>query len=152
MNMQTMIRPVDSSDHNDWLRMWTAYLEFYEQELSEETTATTWKALLKPAGHDCLVAVDSDTRKLVGFVTYLFHASTWTQRGYCYLEDLYVVPESRRHGTGTCLINAVVDVARSRKVSRVYWHTDQENATAQHLYRKVAKQSGMLQFRISTES
>lgn len=127
-------------------------MEFYDQELSEETTSTTWKTLLKPAGHGCLVAVNSESRKLVGFVTFLFHASTWTQRGYCYLEDLYVVPESRSRGTGTCLINAVVDVARSRKVTRVYWHTDQENAIAQSLYRKVATQSGMIQFRISTDS
>ncbi len=150
--MQALIRPISSSDHADWLAMWNQYLAFYDQDLAATTTAKTWKTLLATSGHDCLVAVDPTNQKPIGFVTYLFHASTWTQRGYCYLEDLFVAPQSRRSGAGTALIQAVVDVARHRKVARVYWHTDEKNKTAQQLYRKVALKSDAIQFRITTDS
>ncbi len=151
MNMQTQIRPIGSSDHADWLSMWNDYLAFYEQELTPEVTAKTWKTLVTPSGHDCLVAMDAQTQKTIGFVTYLFHASTWTERGYCYLEDLYVKPQSRRCGSASSLVQAVVDVARHRKVTRVYWHTDQKNTVALKLYQKLAQQSDMIQFRITTD-
>lgn len=150
--MPTQIRPVASNDHAQWLAMWDGYLAFYQQELKPETTATTWKGLLSPGGHDCLVAVDAESLKLIGFVTYLFHASTWTDRGYCYLEDLYVTQQRRGSGAGTSLINAVVGVARHRKVSRVYWHTGETNDVANSLYQKVAKQQDMIQFRVATQS
>lgn len=149
--MPTPIRPISSSDHADWLSMWNDYLAFYEQELPPEITAKTWKRLVTPSGHDCLLAIDAQTKEAVGFVTYLFHASTWTDRGYCYLEDLYVKPQSRRCGAATSLVQAVVAVARHRKVSRVYWHTDQKNKDAQQLYQKIAQQSDMIQFRITTD-
>jgi ribosomal protein S18 acetylase RimI-like enzyme len=149
--MTTLIRPISSSDHADWLVLWNEYLAFYEQDLAAATTAKTWKTLVSTSGHDCLVAIDPQTQKPIGFVTYLFHASTWTDRGYCYLEDLYVKPQSRRCGAGAALIQAVVDVASHRRVTRVYWHTDEKNKTAQQLYEKVAQKSDALQFRITTD-
>ena len=149
--MKIAIRPISSSDHADWLAMWNDYLAFYEQNLPPEITAKTWKTLVTPAGHDCLVAADTQTQKTLGFVTYFFHASTWTERGYCYLEDLYVQPESRRCGAGTSLIQAVVDVARHRKVKRVYWHADEKNKIAQQVYQQMAQQSDTIQFRITTD-
>ena len=95
--------------------------------------------------------MDAKTQETLGFVTYLFHASTWTERGYCYLEDLYVQPKSRRCGAGTSLIRAVADVARHRKVERVYWHIDEKNKIAQQVYQKIAQQSDMIQFRITAD-
>lgn len=149
--MKIAIRPISSSDHADWLAMWNDYLAFYEQDLPPEITAKTWKTLVTPSGHDCLVATDAQTKETLGFVTYLFHASTWTERGYCYLEDLYVKPKSRRCGAGSSLIQAVADVARHRKVKRVYWHVNEKNTIAQQAYRKMAQQSDMIQFRITTD-
>ena len=35
-------------------------------------------------------------RELVGFATYLFHRSSWSLTCYCYLEDLFVAPDSAR--------------------------------------------------------
>ncbi len=131
--------------------MWDDYLDFLGQDLPPEITAKTWKTLVTPSGHDCLVAMDTQTQETLGFVTYLFHASTWTERGYCYLEDLYVKPESRRCGVGTSLIQAVVDVARRRKVKRVYWHTEEKNKVAQRVYQRMAQQSDMIQFRITAD-
>lgn len=39
------IRPLQLADHEDWRRLWTAYLEFYETVLPEETYQLSWKRL-----------------------------------------------------------------------------------------------------------
>ena len=30
------IRPIEPGDYDDWRRLWTAYLEFYEASVSDE--------------------------------------------------------------------------------------------------------------------
>ncbi|MEO1200616.1 MAG: GNAT family N-acetyltransferase [Pseudomonadota bacterium] len=44
----------------------------------------------------------------------------------------------RGGGVGRALIEAVSDAANARGVSRVYWQTQEFNATARALYDKVA--------------
>ncbi|QDT09909.1 GNAT family N-acetyltransferase [Planctomycetes bacterium K23_9] len=148
--MEFPIRPVSSSDHAEWLLLWNDYLAFYNEGIAPATTANTWKKFHNPGGHDCLVAIEASSLKVIGFVTYLFHPSTWTDTGYCYLEDLFVAELFRKSGAGTSLIKAVAGVARQRKVSRVYWYTDDANEVAKNLYRKVGQQSDSVQFRIAT--
>jgi len=40
------VRPLEQTDHADWRRLWTAYLEFYNTTVSEEVYATTWHRLI----------------------------------------------------------------------------------------------------------
>ena len=40
-----VVRPLEKSDHADWRRLWTAYLEFYEATVPEEVYETTWRRL-----------------------------------------------------------------------------------------------------------
>ena len=40
------IRTLKETDHADWRRMWTAYLEFYETSVPEEVYEATWARLL----------------------------------------------------------------------------------------------------------
>jgi ribosomal protein S18 acetylase RimI-like enzyme len=80
-------------------------------------------------------------------VHWLYHRSTWTTGDYCYLQDLFVAPESRKGGAGTALIQHVYDHARARNASRVYWLTHKTNEAGISLYRKVADESGFIQFR-----
>ena len=60
-----------------------------------------------PVGCASLVLHDMDTR---------MHLSPW-------LASVYVDPEHRRHGTGTALVQRVVDEARALSVSILYLYT-----------------------------
>jgi GNAT superfamily N-acetyltransferase len=84
---------------------------------------------------------------LVGIVHYLFHRSTWTIGDYCYLQDLFTAPEARGQGAGRALIEAVYDRAEAAGASRVYWLTQETNATARALYDTVADRPGFIQYR-----
>jgi GNAT superfamily N-acetyltransferase len=85
-----------------------------------------------------LVAVDADDRP-IGLAHLVFHGSTWSAVGYCYLEDLYVDPHHRGGRTARTLLDAVYAEARSRGAERVYWHTQSFNAAARSLYDTVAQ-------------
>lgn len=61
------LRPVSANDHAAWLALWHAYLRFYETELANEVSASTWQRLLdeNEPTHSALAWVDG---KAVGMV------------------------------------------------------------------------------------
>jgi GNAT superfamily N-acetyltransferase len=82
----------------------------------------------------------------VGIVHYLVHAHAWSLQDVCYLQDLFVDDAYRGRGCGTELIAAVADDARARGCFRLYWTTQEGNATARSLYDKVARYSGFIRY------
>jgi GNAT superfamily N-acetyltransferase len=140
------VRPLQQSDHADWRRLWTAYLEFYNTKLSEEVYATTWKRLFtegefEPKG---LIALVDGTA--VGLTHYLYHRSCWSPVNNCYLQDLFADPEIRGKGVGRALIMAVHEAAGKLGVTNVYWMTHETNATARKLYDSVARRTGFIEY------
>jgi GNAT superfamily N-acetyltransferase len=97
----------------------------------------------------CLV-VELDG-KIQGITHYSFQTSTWAHKNYCYLEDLFTAPASRGKGLGRLLIDSVKDIAVSEGSSRLYWNTDETNATARKLYDSYSLDSGKVQYRISLD-
>lgn len=140
------VRALRPDERHSWEPLWLGYLTFYKSVVTPEVTETTWGRL-----HDAaepmhvLGAFLDDT--LVGIVHYLFHRSTWTIGDYCYLQDLFTAPEARGQGAGRALIEAVYDRAQLAGASRVYWLTQETNATARALYDTLADQPGFIQYR-----
>ena len=109
-------------------------------------TDTTWARLHDPAEPMHGLGAEADGR-LVGIVHLIVHRSTWTEGPYCYLQDLFTAPESRGRGAGRALIEAVYARARKMRASRVYWLTQEDNATARALYDRLADRTGFIQYR-----
>ena len=140
------LRPVTTQDHAAWLGLWQAYLHFYESELTEEVSLSTWQRLLDPnePTHSALAWVDG---KAVGMVNFIYHRSNWSIGNACYLQDLYVDSGQRGLGIGRQLIEHVYAQAKTDNCIKVYWVTHETNATAISLYQQVAERSGFIQFR-----
>lgn len=109
--MTLTIRPVRLTDEADWRRLWAGYLAFYETTLPETVYATTFARLLDPARPKQNAMVAELGGRLVGLVHYIFHAHNWRLEDVCYLQDLYVDPETRGTGAGRALIEAVYAAA-----------------------------------------
>ena len=143
-------RELRPEDRPRWDQLWNGYLEFYQEALPAEITEATWQRLLDPArqpfGLAALDALDASGR-IIGIVHYLFHPSTWSLDGYCYLEDLFVDPSARGAGAGRALIEAVYRAADAKGVSRVYWSTAKDNTQAQALYNQVGVLTPFVQYR-----
>lgn len=141
--MELRIAPLTANDRADWERLARAYKEFYKTIVSDAGYATTWNRLLREEDVSAIGAkVDGD---LVGIAHYLFHASIWTPTT-CYLQDLFVDPSARGQGVARTLIENVATVARERGAQRLYWHTQEHNATARALYDKLAGFNGFIRY------
>jgi GNAT superfamily N-acetyltransferase len=140
------IRPLRPDERGDWEPLWQGYLTFYESRVSPQTTDVLWQRLHDPKEPMFVLGAYARDR-LIGIVHYIFHRSCWTIGDYCYLQDLFVVPEARKSGAGRVLIEAVEKAARAQGASRVHWLTKEDNHKARALYDQLAERSGFIQYR-----
>ncbi|MEB2517681.1 GNAT family N-acetyltransferase [Pseudomonas sp. YuFO20] len=143
---QLEIRQVYAEDHAAWLPLWQAYLRFYNTELPDAVSQSTWQRMLDPnePTHAALAWADG---KPVGMVHFIYHRSNWSIENSCYLQDLLVVPETRGTGVGRQLIEFVYATAKADGCNKVHWLTHETNATAIQLYERIAERPGLIQFR-----
>ncbi len=140
------IRPLETADHDEWRRLWTDYLTFYETRVSEAVYAATWARLFEPGEFEPKGFIAVLDGKPVGLVHYIFHRSCWSLEGNCYLQDLFTAADARGKGIGEALIGAVKSTAAKRGVTNVYWMTHETNATARRLYDRVARRTGFIEY------
>ena len=146
MSLSPDIRSITDADFDVWLPLWKGYQAFYQVDIPEDATRTTWARMLNPV-EPIHAALAYHEGRAVGLVHWIFHRSTWTPGDYCYLQDLFVDPEVRGTGHGRQLIEHVYAQARAAHAARVYWLTQETNTTARQLYDRVADQPGFIQYR-----
>ena len=144
------VRAVAQGDHDAWQALWHGYNVFYGRAWGADgappvpaaVTAATWERFFD-AGEPvwALVAEDAQSGALLGFTHYLFHRGTNHIEPVCYLEDLFTAEAARGKGVGRALIAAVCEAAKAAGAARVYWLTQEGNATARRLYDRVAEKS-----------
>lgn len=140
------IRPVTAVDHAAWLPLWQAYLRFYNTELSDAVSISTWQRMLD-ASEPTYSALAWQAGKAVGMVNFIYHRSNWSIERSCYLQDLFVGQEQRGTGIGRQLIEFVYATAKADGCGKVHWLTHESNATAIQLYERIAERPGLIQFR-----
>ena len=76
-----------------------------------------------------------------GFAVFFQNFSTFLSRPGLYLEDLYVLPEWRRHGLGRQLLAHLAAIAVSRNYGRLEWAVLDWNKPAIDFYRELGAQA-----------
>ncbi|NTE85204.1 GNAT family N-acetyltransferase [Agrobacterium rubi] len=145
--MDLSIRDARGEDHADWLGLWQDYLAFYSVDLPDDVTAHTWACIIDPASRVSarLAVLDG---QVVGFAIHHFHDSTWVKTPDCYLEDLFIDATIRGKGIGRALIDDLISICEEKGWSRLYWHTNEDNAQARKLYDSYIKSDGHIRYRI----
>jgi GNAT superfamily N-acetyltransferase len=147
---KVLIRPVESSDFEQWKPLWDGYNSFYgrkdETALPEAITKMTWSRFFD-SYEPVHAVVAEQSCHLLGVVHFLFHRTTISIQPTCYLQDLFTIESARGKGVGRALIQEVYRRAKDAGCSRVYWQTHETNATAMKLYDKVADKSGFVVYR-----
>jgi GNAT superfamily N-acetyltransferase len=145
-----VVRDVAPTDFAQWLPLWAGYNAFYGRSgptaLPAEITRITW-ARFFDAAEPVHALVADHAGRLLGLTHYLFHRSTTMVEPTCYLQDLFTHADARGQGVGRALIEAVYERARAGGATRVYWQTQETNATARRLYDAVAERSGFIVYR-----
>jgi GNAT superfamily N-acetyltransferase len=134
------------ADRDAWEALFRDYCTFYNEEHPQSMYDRAWTEFQADTRmHARGARLDGADGALAGITHFLVHPST-TGADVCYLEDLFTAPEYRGHGVARALIEAVAASAAARGCRRVYWHTQQSNATARLLYDKVAVNSGFIMY------
>jgi len=146
MRAMTAIRPLRREDEAAWRRLWEAYLAFYDAALPEEVYATSFARLVAPevADYRGLLACQDDVP--VGLAHVIFHRHGWQVEDACYLQDLFVDPETRGTGAGRALIEAVYAMADANGTPKVYWLTQDFNTTARALYDRIGRATPFIKY------
>lgn len=144
--MSLQVRPLRAEDRSEWDELWRAYLAFYETELPTAQYDLTFARLLGDDPQDYSGFVAEKDGDLVGLTHFLYHRHGWKAENACYLQDLYVSPTARGTGAGRALIEAVYEAADQAGAPSVYWLTQDFNATARHLYDRIATKTPFIKY------
>ncbi len=132
------VRPLAPADVPALLALITALAEYEHlpppdaaarERLARDALATP------PRFHTLLGELDG---RPVGYALYFETYSTFLARPTLYLEDLFVLPEARRHGVGTALFRACAREAVRRGCGRLEWQVLTWNRLALDFYARFA--------------
>lgn len=140
------IIPLSQSTFNQWLPLWQAYLKFYQTELCTTQATLSWERITNPEQIDMFGYALMHDGQMIGFVHLISHMSMWTEKPYCYLQDLFIDENFRNHGFARQLIEHSYHVCHEN-FDRVYWLTHESNHTAQLLYDRIATKTGFIQYK-----
>lgn len=114
--------------------MMRAYCDFYEVDPRDDRLVALARALIDDrAQGEQAIARGADGEPL-GFATVFWTWQTLDAARIGVLNDLYVVPETRRLGVGRSLIEHCRALCRKRGAEKLVWETAPDNETAQRLY------------------
>lgn len=85
--------------------------------------------------YQALLAID-EGGSAVGYAIWFETYSSFLALPTMYLEDLFVLPDQRKHGAGGMLFDYVVDLAKTRGCGRVDWQVLDWNNLAREFYAK----------------
>jgi ribosomal protein S18 acetylase RimI-like enzyme len=72
-----------------------------------------------------------------GIAVLRFRPSLWTETLDAYLEELYVAPDRRGEGLGRALLDAALELSKSRGAGFIYLGTSVDDVAARALYEKL---------------
>lgn len=152
MTVVVTVAPLQASDRPAWEELARGYKAFYRTPTSGEEYEAAWQQLQDPGSGFCGLGAYLDpapaaepASALAGIAHYLFQPVMWYGSA-CYLQDLFVAETARGQGAARALIGQVAEAARTRGATRLYWHTQEDNARARLLYDKVARFSGFIRY------
>jgi len=138
--MSFHIRPAGPDDVDVILQL-IVDLATYEREA--ESVKATPELLLKnlfetPYAYALLgfAGTADSPGKPLGLALYFFNYSTWTGKPGLYLEDLYVIPESRGLGLGKAFFAELGKIAQEKDCARIDWSVLKWNQPSIDFYEK----------------
>ena len=93
------------------------YEGLLDEVIADEATLEEW--IFNREKAEVIFAMEGDTE--VGFALFFHNFSTFLGRAGIYLEDLYVMPESRGKGYGKALLSKLAQIALERGCGRLEW-------------------------------
>ncbi|MEG9883499.1 MAG: GNAT family N-acetyltransferase [Hyphomicrobiales bacterium] len=128
-----------------WSRLWKNYLAFYKVQKSDEIYDLTFLRLIEE-NNECEGYIAFVGGSAAGIVHCIYHLHLWQKEKICYLQDLFVDENYRKHGVATKLISQIYAAADDKKAKGVYWLTQDFNETARSLYDEIGVKTPFIKY------
>lgn len=133
------IRTASQQDIDRLVPLVDGYRQFYQQPEDQDGARRFLLERFAKGDAHLLIALD-DTGAAIGFAQ-LFPVPSTTSLGIRWiLNDLFVIPESRRGGAGSALLQAARELAADHGVPQLMLRTQTENTAAQSRYQALGWQ------------
>ena len=131
--MSTTIRKATESDFPQILAL---FQEFATFEKRPHKMQNSLERMQEEKDYFHCYVVETDAGKIVGYASYFYCYFTWSGKGM-HLEDLYIQPAYRGTGTGTRLLQTIIDLARTTGCHKLQWQVSKWNDPAIAFYQKM---------------
>jgi ribosomal protein S18 acetylase RimI-like enzyme len=128
------VRIADSSDAEAAAKLLHDFNTEFDDFTPGVAALTRRLAVLIDAG-EAVVLLGGDGPD--GIAVLRFRPALWTETLDAYLEELYVAPERRGQGLGRALLEAALELARSRGAGYINLETSVDDRAARSLYEKL---------------
>lgn len=136
--MNYQIRMAKPTDIEEIIQLCSEHASFEKAEFKAKGEAEKLTPVLfgEPPRLYCLIA-ESDTRDVLGYVTYAPEFSTWDAEFYLHMDCLYLRPQARNQGIGKQFIHAIAKHATSLNCQQIQWQTPIFNEDGIRFYRRI---------------
>ena len=124
----------DESQVQRLLPLVRAYCEFYHSKPSDDALLSLIRALIADPAREGTQFLATDAGCDVGFATLYWSWETTISSRVGVMNDLFVIPEWRRRGVSSALIDACLHRCREHGAARMVWQTAHDNVRAQAVY------------------
>ena len=131
--MTIKIREADERDFEQIVELFTEFSVF--EKHPEKMDNSVERMRTEKDYFHCYIA-ETTGEKIVGYVSYFFCYYTWTGKSI-YMDDLYIKPEYRGKGTGSLLIQKVIDLGKETKCRKLRWQVSHWNQPAIDFYKSL---------------
>ena len=137
-----IIRQAEAEDAPTVLRLIEALAEYEQLAPPDETAqarfvADGWEGEGRPRFEAFLAEVEENgVKTAAGYAVTFETYSSFLARPTLYLEDIFVLPEFRRHGVGSAMMRHLIALAERRNCGRMEWVVLDWNTSAQEFYHK----------------
>ena len=112
-------------------------LDRFNREYDDPSPGPEWladrlRALIGAGRTDVLLTGDGPD----GILVFRYLEGIWSDGDVAYVAEYYVVPERRRLGLGSALLEATLARCRERGCDHVFLHTDEGDRDAHRLYER----------------
>jgi GNAT superfamily N-acetyltransferase len=137
--MSISIRPLEKNDISEVMEMIKELAEYEKMEdmLNVSPDFIEQEILPPNTSFECLVAVDQNTEKLVGYAALYRSMSLFLGANGFHLHDLYVREQARRSGVGLAFFKEIASIAEKRGYKRFSWEVLKWNDIALNFYHKL---------------
>jgi GNAT superfamily N-acetyltransferase len=116
-----------------FIRFLAEYENLLDKFVATESLLEDW--LFKKHAGEVVFAVE-DGRE-VGFALFFQNFSTFLGQAGLYIEDLFVLPESRKRGIGRAILHELATIAVERGYGRMEWQCLDWNTPSIEFYRSL---------------